>query len=281
MLGEIIITVPQAKRLIAAAVLRLPQFEHALKHGKIVLKSGTTVSAIGELLGVPPLRIGGRIVPGGARAAKFLVDAPHLVVIDKGKWRKADQSLPEEMALMGANDLFVTGANALDSHGVAGLLAGLESGSTAGKSISNLASEGIPVIIAVGLEKLIPGSILELSQLAGRKRITKAMGMAVGLIPIFGKVITEKEAIEILTSARCTVIAAGGLNGAEGATVMLVEGSEEQVDAAIALVSLVKDTSISGDPHSLQSCEDGGPYCSGHLACIYKAKCRAERPCGE
>jgi len=270
MKGQVVVSVPTAKRLIAQAVYELPEVRTAAERGKIVLKGGTTVAALAELFGVPPLRLGGRITPDGARTAKHLVDAPHLVLVEGGKWRNVDKSLSEELAAMGPEDVFITGANALDSQGVAGLMAGVRGGSTAGKALGMLYSEGIQTIIAVGLEKLIPGSIVDICRRAGRMQIDRSMGMTVGLMPLFGKVVTEKEALEILTGAAVTVIGAGGLNGAEGATTMLVEGSAEQVDRAFALIAAQHGRPTAGAPESLIACDRGGHGCAGHLGCIYR-----------
>ncbi|HWQ61963.1 MAG TPA: hypothetical protein VN521_06605 [Negativicutes bacterium] len=270
MKGQVVVSVPTAKRLIAQAVFELPEVRAAAKQGKIILKSGTTVAALAELLEVPPLRLGGRITPDGARAAKRLVDAPHLVLLEGGQWRNVDQALTEELAKMGPDDLFITGANALDSHGVAGLMAGLSGGSAAGKALGMLCSEGIKTIIAVGLEKLIPGSIVDICRQAGRRQIDRSMGMAVGLLPLFGRVVTEKEALEMLTGAAVTVIGAGGLSGAEGATTMLVEGSADQVDKAFALIAAQLGRPTAGAQDSLISCDCGGFACAGHRGCIYR-----------
>lgn len=272
MIGQITITIPQAKKLIALAVLELPEVKAARTHGKVILKAGTTVAGIAAKLGVPPLRLGGRITPDGARAAKSPVDAPFIVVVENGAWRAVDQSLPAELQASGPNDLFITGANAIDTQGVAGLLAGIEGGSTAGKALGSLWSEGITTIIATGLEKLIPGSIFAACKAAGRKRVEKSMGMAVGLLPIFGKIITEKEAIELLTGVTATVIAAGGLFGAEGATTLIIEGTTEQVNMAFSLLENSKDCPVHCAPESLDSCKIGGPSCASHLGCIYKPR---------
>ncbi|MDR3566138.1 MAG: hypothetical protein P4N59_32510 [Negativicutes bacterium] len=268
--GQVVVSVRVAKQLIARAIYHLPEVQQALRQGKIVLKAGTTVAPLAELLGAPPLRIGGRITPDGARNAKMLAEAPHIVVIEDGQWRAADRSLPEDMAGMGPGDVFITGANALDASGVAGLMAGMPGGSVAGKALSNLASEGINTIIAVGLEKLIPGAIIDICRLAGRKKIDKSMGMAVGLMPLFGKVVTEQLALELMTGVTATVIGAGGINGAEGATTMLVTGTDSQVQDAFALIAGLRAAPGCGHSDSLVSCETYGYSCGHHLACIYK-----------
>jgi hypothetical protein len=270
MTGQVVVSVPAAKRLIALAVYEMPAVRVARERGKIVLKAGTTVAALAELFGVAPLRLGGRITPDGARTAKRLVEAPHYVLIEGGRWRSIDQCLDEELAAMAQTDLFITGANALDAQGTAGLMAGLAGGGAAGKALSMLYSEGIRTIIAVGLEKLIPGSIADASRKAGRGKIDKAMGMAVGLLPLLGRVVTERDALEMLTGAAVTVIGAGGLCGAEGATTMLVEGTDEQVDKAFALIAAQAGRPLAGAPESLVPCDEGGYYCARHVGCIYR-----------
>jgi hypothetical protein len=270
LIGQIIVTVPQAKQLIAQAILQLPEVKHALEHGQVVLKAGTTVSALAEMLGVPPMRLGGRIVPDGARGPRKMADAPHIAVIEQGEWHNADTTLPEEIVKIGPNDVFITGANALDCHGVAGLLSGVEGGSVAGKSLTALWTEGIPLVIAVGMEKLISGSIIEISQQTGRKRVDKVMGMAVGMIPLVGHVVTEREALEILTGVKTTVIAAGGINGAEGATMLQIEGERKQIEGVFDLIVALKDVSTCGNIESRKSCEIGGPMCHVHVNCLYK-----------
>lgn len=270
MKGQVVVNVPTAKRLIAQAVYGLPEVRAAAGRGKIILKSGTTVAALAELFGAPPLRLGGRITPDGARTAGRRVDAPHIVLIEGGRWRCVDRNLAEELAALGPDDLFITGANALDSQGGAALMAGLSGGGAAGGALGMLYSEGVRTIIAVGMEKLVPGSIADICRQAGRARVDKAMGMAVGLMPLFGRVVTEKEALAILTGAAVTVIGAGGLSGAEGATVMLVEGTAAQVDKAFALIAAQLGRPTAGAADSLPSCGRGGVACASHTGCIYR-----------
>ncbi len=268
--GQVVVSVPAAKRLIALAIYDLPEVRAAREKGKILLKAGTTVAAFAELFGAPPLRIGGRITPDGARTAKALVQAPHYVLIESGQWRGVDECLDDELAAMGPDDIFVTGANALDCRGSAALMAGLAGGGAAGRVLSAVYAEGIRTIIAVGLEKLIPGSVADAVAKAGRGRADRAMGMAVGLMPLAGRVVTEKDALELLTGATVTVIGAGGLGGAEGATVMAVEGTQTQVNTAFALIAAQKERPTAGDAESLVACDAGGYYCDRHRGCIYR-----------
>ena len=273
MIAQVVITVSKAKRLIARAIYELPEVRSAIACGKVVLKGGTTVSAIAELFGLSPLKISGRIAVDGLRGSVKTITEPHNVIYAQGVWRNADVTLVEDMGALGPNDVVIIGANALDTHGIAGMLTGAESGGIAGKAFNAAYTEGVPVIIAVGLEKLIPGSVLEASRKAGRKKVSKSMGMAVGLLPLYGRIVTEQTALEILTGVSATVIAAGGICGAEGATTLLIEGLTEQVEAALHLVTKI-DAIVSGQLASLQSCNRAGSGCARHLACIYRRDMR-------
>lgn len=271
MTGQIVVTVSAAKQIIATAIAALPEIKQALQSGKIILKGGTTVSALAELLGAPPMRISGRIAPDGARTAKYKASSPHVGIFDRGIWRSLDDAAVEtELTLLTSQDVLVTGANAIDYYGNAGMLAGSFAGGSPGRMMNALISDGITTIIAAGLEKMIPGTIADASQHAGRKKVEKAMGMAVGLLPLRGRLITEQQALEILTGVQCTVIASGGLAGAEGATTLIVEGEECQVEAVFSLVDRLPKTGCSGDPASLPACDTWGSGCGRHLACIYR-----------
>jgi hypothetical protein len=57
------------------------------------------------------------------------------------------------------------------------------------------------------------------------------------------RIITEIEAIAILTGAKATHVASGGIGGNEGSVVLSIEGPDDQVKAAFDLVQ-----SIKGEP---------------------------------
>jgi len=105
--------------------------------------------------------------------------------------------------------------------------------------------------------------------IAGRKDVDVSYGMAVGLIPLYGKVVTEKDAVEILAKLNCTVIGKGGILGAEGSTVMVVEGLDKEVKKILKVIKEVKGADISGQKESLEECNRGNSSCKNHLACIY------------
>jgi hypothetical protein len=270
MKAQLTLTVNESKRLIAKAVVSLPELKNALKEGNVLLKGGTTVSAIAEELVGIPLRICGRISKRGTVSSQTLpVKHPHSILIEKGKVRDVDDDIVEVVKSLGRGDVIIISGNALDFQKNVGLFAGSVLGGNPGMAISGMFSEGAEVIIPIGLEKLIPGTIRDASIIAGRKDIDIAYGMAVGLIPLYGKVITEKDAIEILAKLNCTVIGKGGILGAEGSTVIVVEGLDKEVKKILKVIKEVKGNGISGQKESLKECKRGNLSCKNHLACIY------------
>lgn len=267
---QISLTVSEAKRLIAKAVIQLPEVKEAFKNGKIVLKGGTTVSAICEEVVGKPLRISGRITEKGTLTAKESdKEQPHSALIENGIRINIDDSLSETVERLGRQDVVIISGNAMDIDRNVAMMAGAPGGAAPGRAVSGMLTQGAHVIIPMGLEKLIPGSIHEAIQAAGRDK-DMSYGMAVGLIPLVGKVVTEKDAAEILAPVRCTVIGKGGIHGGEGSTVMVIKGKKEAVESLLAIVEEDKGIKTSGEPSSLEACDGPSEQCSGHRACIYK-----------
>ena len=267
---QVTLTVPEAKRIIAKAIYSRSDVKKALKEGKILLKGGTTTSAIAELLVGIKLRIGGRISPRGTMNTLRKVDKAHCILIQGGEYSNIDESITEVVSEMSKDDVIIASANAIDVNGDAAMLAAAPLGYHPGKAIAGFMSQGSKVIIAVGLEKLIPGTIKDAVLSTGRVTIDKSFGAAVGLIPIYGEVFTEREALMVFADVKVTVIASGGINGAEGSHTFVVEGAESEVNKIFTLISEVKGTTTSGDEQSLVECERGCPQCKRHLACVYK-----------
>jgi hypothetical protein len=147
---------------------------------------------------------------------------------------------------------------------------GASLGGKPGKIMSGLMAEIRNVLIAVGLEKLVPDPLPQIIQAFGRKDIALSMGMAVGLTPLVGKIVTEKEAIPLLAEVRCRVIGMGGILGAEGGTTMIIEGEKEEVEKVFHTISSIKGEKVSGLQESLVECEFPSERCKLHRTCIYK-----------
>ena len=155
-------------------------------------------------------------------------------------------------------------------------MAGAMFGGRPGPWIQGAWIEGVHTIIAVGLEKLVPGSVNEVIKVAGRMRADKSYGMAVGFMPVFGEIFTEVEAIKALAQVDCHVIGKGGIFGAEGSTTVLVDGRDEEVSRIDKIYQEIHGSPISGIIESLNECESGSPSCKRHLGCVYKSGFRFE-----
>jgi len=68
--------------------------------------------------------------------------------------------------------------------------------------------------------------------------------MTCGLLPVRGTTVTEIDAVTMLSGAKATVIAAGGLGGAEGSVVLSIEGNEDQVKTIIESIELSKGATL-------------------------------------
>ena len=143
---------------------------------------------------------------------------------------------------MGPKDVYIKGVNALDAQGRVGVLIGgsRPEAVTIGRVMAARREQGINVIFPVGLEKLIPIPIEEAAQEAKQRPRDYSMGMYCTLLPCEGTMVTELKAIDILSGAVATPIAAGGLGGAEGAIILVIKGNQEQMGAAINCIEQAK-----------------------------------------
>jgi hypothetical protein len=234
---QITLTPPESKRIIAMGVKKLPVIKNALENGRILITLGTTNSYVAE-------ELTGKKIDHSRYAAGYIGETAAVVPNDKrlpaialknGKEVDADHILHE----MTSQDVVIKGANALDPDGVAGVLLANPAGGTTGLIIGAVMAKGINLVIPVGLEKSTPFSVTEISRNIGIQRCSKATGLPVGMMPLFGEVITEVEALVLLGAENVFAIGSGGVNGGEGAIVLCVEG--ENVDAIFDLVQKVKE----------------------------------------
>ncbi|WP_054695368.1 hypothetical protein [Syntrophomonas palmitatica] len=228
-----------AKFIIAKGTAMLPQVQHALKNNKIIIGAGTTnIAVVQQLLGIqtpkPDTRVAGLICQNVAcgTAPEGRLGA---WCIDKGKM--VDVNWLEFLHAFAPGDIFIKGANALDPSGMVGILVGDPMGGTIGQAIGILKARGNEIICPVGLEKMIP-SCQAAERLLGVHRVQHSMGYKTGYIVVANvTLITETEALRLLFGVKAYAIAAGGVGGMEGSTMLAVEyENEEQIQAIMALV---------------------------------------------
>ncbi len=235
------LTSSEGKRLIAKGVAALPSVRKAYEEGILVIGRGTTNALLVEELTGEAIDRGsysaGITVPAHKRIKRLNYDE---YLFEKGE-KLTGTTSGEVAKRMRRGDVFMKGANALNyASGIAGVLIGDLAGGTLG-AYPLLVARKIELVIPVGLEKEIATDIMRAAELI-REPGVELEGVP-SLFPIQGTVITEIEAIAVLTGATAIQIGAGGVNGAEGAVWLMVSGSEEVIAEARGLLD-----SIKGEP---------------------------------
>jgi hypothetical protein len=239
--GILVLTPAESKRLIAKAVVAMPQVKSALKKGRVIIANGTTTAFVAEeILGRQVSKY--RYAAGYIGKGKLAATPPELrmesyVLVDG---RPVDVPAKEIIQEFEADDVFIKSANAVDAEGHVGVLMANEKGGTMGMAQGPVIARGCHLIVPVGLEKLVP-SVIEASRKGGILRLKYAMGLKVGLMPVVNAtVVTEIQALRILAGVEATHVASGGIGGCEGAVALVVEGTDEAVRRAFEIVEGAK-----------------------------------------
>lgn len=240
-LRQFVVTPAAGKRLIAKALAVDPRVRGVLASGTLVIVAGTTNGYVAEeLLGLLGQQsefsrrrfFRGVTMPPG----RALTDTGRLpdesafpgdVVIERGVWLK-QKSIFDVVDGLREGDLILKGANALDvAGGRAAVLVGHPQAGTIGVALQAVLGRRVQLILPVGLEKRVAGS---LDALAALMNAPGARGAR--LLPVPGAVFTELDAIRVLSGARAELVAAGGVCGAEGSVWLAASGNAEQVERA-------------------------------------------------
>jgi len=250
--AQAILTVSESKRLIGKAVAQMPIVKDALANGMVIVIKGTTNAYVAEEIAGQKVDhaafVTGRVEP--PKAAKKLpqVAAVNHLILEKGK--PVDIPLPEAVKKLKVGDVVIKGANALDyKNKLAGVDIADPAGGTTGITLPYVIARKAYLVIPVGLEKLVAGDLIELSKKM-REPIPSLnqgpFGGAGGFQSMFlltGEIVTELEAINILTGATAFQCSAGGVSGAEGSVWLVFRGTREQVTKALELAQ-----SVQGEP---------------------------------
>jgi len=243
MIFETVLTVSESKRLIAKAVAAMPAIRNALSTGTVAVPTGSTNGYIveeltGEKIDKPKFVTGATLPANVPRDGLLSRDLPDLVLV-----RGRSVMIPAVDAIkdMKAGDVFIKGANALHYESrTAGILIAHPTGGTIGATIGTIISRRITLVVPVGLEKNIAAPPADVARFMRGERD----GSATSLWPIQpNELVTEIEALKILTGVEAMQSGAGGLAGAEGATWLVVRGTHQQIEDAKRLLD-----SIHGEP---------------------------------
>jgi hypothetical protein len=262
----ITLTPAESKKLIARAFLSLPEFQKARQDGMIALHPCSSTYFIFEALAgrkpegtwtrgviIPRGLCISQAAPGHSAAQK---PGPHDPRQIRHTWLFRNGRLQEALPIgeildqMTQSDIYIKGANAVDPAGNVAVLFGNPAGGggTIGRVIAAQRRTGFHLLLPIGLEKLIPVSIAVAAKAAAFQKYDRAMGIPCGLIPVPGRKIDEVDALAILSGAEATPVAAGGLGGAEGSVVLVINGTEEQVRTAFEIGSSVKGAQLPAPP---------------------------------
>jgi hypothetical protein len=252
-----ILTVAESKRLIAKAVAQMPIVKNALANGMVIIIKGTTNAYVAEEITGQKVDhaayVTGRIEPEKATKTLGKIQAVNHIVLEKGK--VVNIPLPEAAKKLKAGDVVIKGANALDyKNKMAGINILDPAGGTTGITMPIIVGRKVHLVIPVGLEKLVAGDLVDLTlkMREPMESLPAPSGPSSSMYPghvvpsmwlVTGEIVTELEAIKMLTGADVFQSSAGGVSGAEGGVWLVFRGTKEQVSKALDLVR-----SIQGEP---------------------------------
>ncbi len=248
---QISLTVAESKWLICKAIMEVDYFREALEKSKVLIHpSSTTYFLFREITGsFPDNWVCGVITPKGACISKDMLkflDFSGKRISKFPFWYFERGELVEGLSLdeiidrLDEDSVYVKTGNALDTEGNVGVLVGAPDGKgTVGRIYEMSKVKKFKILIPIGLEKLIP-SVTSASKVANPEKIRYSFGMPLRLFPIRGHVVTEVEAVELLSGCKAHVIASGGLKGAEGGVTLIVEGEDEGLKKLKRIVLSIK-----------------------------------------
>lgn len=242
------LTPPESRRLLAKAVANMPAVQAALHNPEAyVILPGSTANAyvVEELTGraVPPASYTAGIVTHRLLCVTDVEDRDSAIPTILNQGQIVQKTMAEALNDFCCDTVIIKGANAVDPAGNVGVVTSGFDGGTVAAMIGTVTSQGLKVIVPVGLEKLV-ASVPEAIKHTGAKTLDYTMGADFGMYCLTNTIpVTEVEAFRILCDVQATHVASGGTGDSYGSVVLIVEGEQDKVEAAIALVE-----SIKGEP---------------------------------
>lgn len=247
---QAVVTPAAGKRLIAKSLTGHPTIRTAFQSSTVVVVAGTTngyvaeelLSACGNAEGFSRQRFfRGITLPPYEKTtdtgrlpdeSQFMGD----VVIQKGRWLKG-KTIFDVVDDLKEGDVILKGANAVDLvRKQAGILIGHPKGGTIVTALQAVVGRRVQLILPVGLEKRVS---IDLNSIASFLNAPGAHGAR--MLPVPGEVVTEIEAVTMLTHASAELVAAGGVCGAEGAVWLAISGTTEQEESAKAVLADIEN----------------------------------------
>ncbi|KQC11124.1 MAG: hypothetical protein APR62_10545 [Smithella sp. SDB] len=245
---QFVVTPAAGKRLIGKAIAKHAAIIKALKKGTVVIIAGTTNGYVAEeilkeLVQTKDFKRNrfyrGIILPPNRPTtstgrspdeSKF----PGDVVIRNGKYQKG-KTIFDVVDGLREGDIILKGANAVNLvQRRAAILIGDPKAGTIGASLLAVVGRRVKLLVPVGLEKRIYENI---DELAAKMNAPGAQGPR--FMPVPGEIFTELDAVTLLTGATASLVAGGGVSGAEGSTWLVINGKPAQEKNAEDLIKSV------------------------------------------
>lgn len=280
---QVVLTPTEAKRLLSKAVLSMDEVKRALDKSILIVHPSSTTVFMMEELGFkysPKSEFGiwicGHTKPeglcGGVRLVMDKLQAtdnygpemyPYDFIVKKGKPIPFGEksALGPALEEIDSNGVYVKGVNAIDPEGKVGvLLMARSTGGSIGLTVKKQKEKKFKMIIPVGLEKRITVPLEKAMKAAMAAK--RAQGVPCSLWELRGEVITEVEAFRQLCDVEATPISAGGVCGAEGCFIWVLEGEEKKVEKAYKLCEQIHGHELpyALDDYECKECPN--PFCS-------------------
>ncbi|MCR4399234.1 MAG: hypothetical protein NUV93_09775 [Firmicutes bacterium] len=268
----ITLSLEASKRLVARAVASLPDVREAASNGIVVLSQGTSCGyileelagvsldistyACGYISGRGPCNLG-----PGEQFRLSLVVRGRLVRMAKKDGIDFTPELREYLGRMGPRDFFIKGGSIIDRDGRVAVMVGDRDGGEIGAALPLIKSGRIQSIIPMTVTKTAPVSLDEIMDTLRHDPITKTWCDAepCDIVEMSGRIVTEIEALSILTGARAHPIGMNGVGSSRGGVTLLVSGTSEEVRRAYDLLSAMKNEPLLRDPKMVK-CETCPAY---------------------
>ena len=168
------LTPAESKRLLAKAVVQMPEVRAALEKAYVILPGGTTNAFVAqELLGrdVVPARFTAGIVTHGMLCVTNPQDRAALPD-HPAQGQVVDKTIRQALDDFHRETVIIKGANAVDPEGHVGVITSGFDGGTVAAIWGTVTSQGLNIIAPVGLEKLVRSVVTRPSTPAPRHSTT-------------------------------------------------------------------------------------------------------------
>ena len=245
MRASVVLTPSESKKLIGKAIAKKKEVETAMNNAYVILCEGTTNTFVAKELFAIDIDCAnftsGMNISGVLCNSDRTIRGNFPLVAYKGKL--VDISYEEAISDFHKDTVIIKGGNAIDPDGFVGIIISGYTGGSTGQIIGTSVSQGIRVICPIGLEKTI-SSVPCAARYTGGKLFDYSLGCDYGLFVLaHADVVTEIQAINILSGATAIHVASGGIDGSEGAVVLSINGTEDEVNKAVAIFEGVKGES--------------------------------------